>query len=60
MRRAFVLKVAPDSDFVAGTVEGWVEDVDSGRELKFRSVPQLLEFLSAALKDSGKRHEPQT
>jgi hypothetical protein len=50
MRRAFVLRVATDCDFDNGKVEGRVEEVDTGRELKFRSVPDLFGFLSKCLK----------
>jgi len=51
MRRAFALRVAPDSDFDTGKVAGWVEEVDTGREVRFRSVSGLLEFLSKSLKE---------
>jgi len=59
MRRAFVLRIAPDFDFDNGKVEGWVEEVDTGRELKFRSVSDLLTFLSRSVKESGKKKETQ-
>jgi len=59
MRRAFVLRIAPDFDFDNGKVEGWVEEVDTGRELKFRSVSDLLTFLSKCVKESGKKKETQ-
>jgi hypothetical protein len=59
MRHAFVLRIAPDFDFDNNKVEGWVEEVDTGRELKFRSVPDLLTFLSACVKESAKRKEDQ-
>ena len=57
MRRAFVLRIAPDFDFENGQVEGWVEEVDTGRELRFRSVPDLLTFLSKCMKESAKKNE---
>jgi len=59
MRRAFVLRIVPDFDFENGKVEGWVEEVDTGRELKFRSVPDLLTFLSKCVKESGKKKKDQ-
>jgi hypothetical protein len=59
MRHAFVLRIAPDFDFDNNKVEGWVEEVDTGRELKFRSAPDLLTFLSACVKESAKRKEDQ-
>jgi hypothetical protein len=59
MRRAFVLRIAPDFDFENGKVEGRVEEVDTGRELKFRSAPELLTFLSKCVKESAKQKENQ-
>jgi len=57
MRRAFVLRVTPDSDFESGQVDGRVEEVDTGRELKFRSVPDLVAFLSKCLKEDAANEE---
>ncbi len=57
MRRAFVLRIAPDFDVDLGKVEGWVEEVDTGRELKFRSAPELLTFLSKCVKESAIKKE---
>ncbi len=59
MRRAFVLRIAPDFDSGNDRVEGWVEEVDTGRELKFRSAPDLLTFLSKCVKESGKKKKDQ-
>ncbi|MGA9641557.1 MAG: hypothetical protein WBQ72_09195 [Terriglobales bacterium] len=59
MRRAFVLRIAPDFDSDNDRVEGWVEEVDTGRELKFRSAPDLLTFLSKCVKESAKKKEDQ-
>lgn len=53
MRYAFVLRIAPDSDFDNGRLVGRVEEVDTGRELKFRSVPELVAFLSKCVKDGA-------
>lgn len=46
MRGAFVVRLAPETDANQGQLEGWVEEVDSGVELKFRSGHELLTFLS--------------
>ena len=59
MRRAFVLRISPECDVDAGKLEGWVEDVDSGRELKFKSVPELLSFISQSLKDRSSSPEEE-
>jgi hypothetical protein len=59
MRFAFVLRIARDFDFENGKVEGWVEEVDTGRELKFRSAPDLLTFLSKCVKESAKKKKDQ-
>jgi len=59
MRRAFVLRIAPGFDFDNDRVEGWVEEVDTGRELKFRSAPDLLTFLSKCVKESAKKKGDQ-
>jgi hypothetical protein len=59
MRHAFVLRIAPDFDFDNNKVEGRVEEVDTGRELRFRSAPDLLTFLSKCVKESAKKKEDQ-
>jgi len=49
MKRAFVLRLSPEAEPVAGKFEGRVEEVDSGRTLRFRSVEEFLEFLQQCL-----------
>jgi hypothetical protein len=46
MRCAFVLQLGPDSDPQQKRFNGWIEEVDTGRELRFRSTDELLLFLS--------------
>jgi hypothetical protein len=46
MRCAFVLQLGPDSDPEQKRFNGWIEEVDTGRELRFRSTDELLVFLS--------------
>jgi hypothetical protein len=47
-----------------GRLEGWVEEVDTGKELRFRSKDELLNFLSERFEaitgpDGGERlHRP--
>jgi len=45
MRGAFVVRLAPETEPELGRFEGWVEEVDSGAELRFRSTEELLRFL---------------
>jgi len=45
MRGAFVVKLGPETRPSEGRFEGLVEEVDSGRELRFRSAGELMNFL---------------
>jgi hypothetical protein len=45
MRRAFVVQLGPETKPAEGRFEGWVEEVDSCTELRFRSSEELLKFL---------------
>jgi hypothetical protein len=45
MRGAFVVRLGPQTKPLQGSFEGWVEEVDSYRELRFRSTEELLRFL---------------
>ena len=45
MREAFVVKLGPETRPTESRFEGWVEEVDSCTELRFRSSEELLEFL---------------
>jgi hypothetical protein len=45
MRGAFVLQLGPETSTAEGRLEGWVEEVDSCTELRFRSTEELLKFL---------------
>jgi hypothetical protein len=49
MRLAFVLRLGNDSRPAKGLLEGWVEEVDTCTELRFRSTEQLLKFLCQRL-----------
>jgi hypothetical protein len=46
MRFAFVLRLGIDSRPDEGHLEGWVEEVDTCTEIRFRSTQDLLKFLS--------------
>lgn len=45
MRCAFVVRLASRSQPSEGRLEGCVEEVDSGLELKFQSADELVKFL---------------
>jgi hypothetical protein len=45
MRGAFVVQLGPETKPSEGRFEGLVEEVDSGRELRFRSTEELMNFL---------------
>src|SRR6266436_7060586 len=45
MRGAFVVKLGPETKPSEGRFEGLAEEVDSGREMRFRSAEELMNFL---------------
>ena len=46
MRKAFVLQLGADTDPARRHFVGLIEEVDTGRELRFKSTDELLEFLA--------------
>jgi hypothetical protein len=45
MRGTFVVQLGPETRPTEGQLEGWVEEVDSCTQLRFRSGEELLKFL---------------
>ena len=45
MRAAFIVRLGRDTKPDQNYFEGWVEEVDSGNELRFHSTTDLLRFL---------------
>jgi hypothetical protein len=45
MRGAFVLRLGAETEPSENRFEGWVEEVDSGKELRFHSTGELIQFL---------------
>jgi hypothetical protein len=45
MRAAFIVRLGRDTKPAQNHFEGWVEEVDSGNELRFHSTTELLGFL---------------
>jgi hypothetical protein len=46
MRRAFVVQLGPETQHLRRHFAGRIEEVDTGREVKFHSTDDLLDFLS--------------
>ena len=53
MRGAFLIRLARNTKPAAGRFEGRVEEVDSGKELRFRSSEELLQFLGGCFDQLG-------
>ena len=45
MRGAFIVRLGPETQTSPRVLDGWVEEVDSGIELRFHSADELLGFL---------------
>ena len=48
-KRAFVLRLTPEARPIDGKFQGRVEEVDSGRNVKFGSMEKFLDFLQQCL-----------
>jgi len=59
MRGAFVVQLGSGSQPAETHFEGWVEEVDSGVQLRFRSTEELLRFLSRQLEAASRPEEAQ-
>jgi hypothetical protein len=55
MRLAFVIRLGSDTRPTEGLLEGWVEEVDSGVEVRFRSTVDLVRFLGERFAISQQR-----
>jgi hypothetical protein len=60
MRAAFVLRLGRDSKPADQHLEGWVEDVNSGKEARFHSTEELFQFLKEHFLAVGERHNNVT
>jgi hypothetical protein len=58
VRLAFVLQLVDESEPVRGRLIGRIEEVDTGRELRFRSTEELFEFLSKCLDERRASNRP--
>jgi hypothetical protein len=52
MRGAFVVRLAPQTDTAREQFEGSVEEVDTGKRLKFRSTEELLRFMGQRFEEA--------
>ena len=55
MRGAFVVRLGPQTDPSRRRFEGSVEEVDTGKRLKFRSSKELLGFLGQSFEETLRR-----
>ena len=52
MRQAFVLQLGLQTDVGRRHFEGRIEEVDTGRELRFKSTEELLSFLGKCFEEA--------
>jgi hypothetical protein len=45
MKRTFVIRLRPEASPAKGQFEGHIEEVDTGREVRFRSLEDFLAFV---------------
>lgn len=57
MRQAFVLTLGYETEATRRQFAGLIEEVDTGRELRFRSTEELLEFLAQCFEDAVQREK---
>jgi hypothetical protein len=55
MKQAYVLQLGSETDADRRHFEGRIEEVDTGRELRFKSTDELLAFLAECFDKSKKR-----
>lgn len=53
MKRTFVIRLSSDTNPAKGQFQGHVEEVDTGRELKFRSLEDFLAFIQECMADGS-------
>jgi hypothetical protein len=58
MKLAFVLQLGTDTDVTRRHFVGRIEEVDTGRELRFNSTDELLTFLAECF-DKSRMQKPE-
>ena len=53
MKLAFVLRLGPETETARVHLVGHIEEVDTGRELRFKSTDELLRFLVQCFDEAG-------
>ncbi|HKE57556.1 MAG TPA: hypothetical protein VKB46_12660 [Pyrinomonadaceae bacterium] len=53
MKWAFVLQLGSETNTGQHQFTGFIEEVDTGRELRFRSTDELLEFLGKCFNEAS-------
>jgi hypothetical protein len=57
MKLAFVVQLGSETETSRRHFEGFIEEVDTGRELRFKSTDELLEFLAECVEKAARRCE---
>ena len=58
MKHTFVIRLGPEANPAEGKFHGYIEEVDTGREVRFHTLDEFLAFvqncISAHTSDGGK------
>jgi len=57
MKLAYVLQIGPETDVSRRHFVGRIEEIDTGRELRFKSTDELLAFLAECFDMSREREQ---
>ena len=49
------MRLGPKTESARGYFEGWVEEVDTGKKLAFRSTEDLLRFIGGRFEEALRR-----
>jgi hypothetical protein len=55
MRGAVVVRLSPATESARDKIEGWVEEVDTGKRVKFQSSEELLTFMGQSFEEALRR-----
>ncbi len=58
MRLAYILQIGTETEAARRHFVGFIEEVDTGRELRFKSTDELLAFLAECF-DKTREREPE-
>jgi hypothetical protein len=57
MKGAFVIRLGPGTKPSENRFEGWAEEVDSGKEVKFHSLAELITFFGQRFEMALKKED---